>query len=325
MNITITKSGILWILLLILGFIFLCIGIPPQIKYSNAKDFTELDADKYQCGDYIVGDIHSFLKKKGESGQYLTSSETYMTHGSIYEIYTVPVKNNTYIRIMVSDSETKELLDSASTNPDITVHFEGIIIDSPLSTMNSWYEGIDDISPSDINWNLAIKQTQIKNKVHITYAGIGILAICLVILFTGRLKNEIFTEIKAPTTKYYNIPKSYNQKNELIIELMKMEKLQQQLKELKRHFLICLPFYPFGIYILIKAYYWEIKFLGLILLFLAIKITIKYFLNLQSNISLFFVHLFNRDSISVKINECQNTINSLSEKDISQHWRDHQN
>lgn len=315
MKITISKSGILWILLLIWGFIFLFIGVRAQIKYSNAKDFLELDADNYKYGDYIVGDISSLLKKKAENGQYLASSETYMTHGTIYEVYTVPIKNNTYTRIMVSDPETKELLASANTNIDVSVHFEGIIIESPLTTMNSWYKGIDNVSLNDIRWNFVIKQTQIKNKVHLTYAGIGILAICLVILFTGRLKDEIFTEIKTSTTKCISFSKSYNQQNELQIQFIRMKKLQQQLKELKRHFLICLPLYPFGIYILIKAYYWEIKFLGLIILFIAFKITIKYFLNLPNKISLFFVHLFNKDSISSKINECQNIINSLSEKD----------
>lgn len=92
---------------------------------------------------------------------------------------------------MASDPETKKLLDSARTNADVTVHFEGVIIHSPLTTMNSWYEGIDDITPNDINWDFAIKQTQIRNKVHITYAGIEILAVCFAMLFTGRLKDEI--------------------------------------------------------------------------------------------------------------------------------------
>ncbi len=194
MRITIFKRGILWAFFFVLGCIFLFAGISAQWKYAKAISLSELDAEHYQYGDYIVSDISFFLKKEVSnlsSGNYSGVCEEYMAFGKNYDVYTVPIKNNAYVRIMVADSETKSLLESACKNDNDIIHFEGIIIKSPLTMNHKWYEEIRDVDIGSIAPDFVIKQTRIKNKRNMVYGGIAILLVCIFAFVTGVTKDAV--------------------------------------------------------------------------------------------------------------------------------------
>ncbi len=304
----------MWTFFLVIGCMFLFTGISEQRKYSKAISLSELDADHYKYGDYIVSDISYFLKKEAgnySSGNYTGICEEYITFGKSYDVYTVPIKNNAYVRIMAADSETKRLLESACKNENEIIHFEGKIIKPPLTINYKWYEEISDVNISSIVPDFVVQQTQVKNMLNMIYGGAAILIACIFALLTGITKDVVSITTPKSDIKYSSFSRAYNWENELQIELYKMKRLQQQLSTLKKHFFLCIPFYILGTSVLIKAYYWEIKIFGVLILVIAAKVTFQYFINLQNRVSLFFVRLFDLHSISVKINECQDNIEHI--------------
>lgn len=192
MLITINKGSILWTFFLVIGCMFLFTGISEQRKYAKAISLSELDAKHYKYGDYIVSEISYFLKKEVSnysSGNYTGVCEEYITFGKSYDVYTVPIKNNAYVRIMVADFETKSLLESACKNENEIIHFEGKIIKPPLTINHKWYEEISDVNISSIVPDFVVKQTQIKNMPNMIYGGIAILIVCIFALLTGVTKD----------------------------------------------------------------------------------------------------------------------------------------
>ncbi len=196
MKVLVSKGGVLWGVLLLVGCILLVTGIFAQRKYASAVNFSQLDPNQYEYGDYVVGDIYSFLKKKvadSENAHGTGVSMEYIGFGT-YEVYTIPIKNNTYVRIMVEDLETKNLLEAACIKEGEPIPFEGEIIKSPISLNKDWYAGIDGVDIGDIAPDFVIKQTDIRKKSNKIYCGVGILMIGIVLPFTGVLKNAILIE-----------------------------------------------------------------------------------------------------------------------------------
>lgn len=206
MQVSISRRIILWGIALLIGIAFLCKGISEIIRYDNAADFNELKAEQCRSGRYVVGEISDYLTiplPNSASGSRSGVSNEVMTLGTVYSVYTVPIAENQYIRIMAADPDTKRLLGTSGLPEGVKVHFEGEVIPSPIELNEDWYHnGLSDFDTDRIIGDFVVREAVIHTKGRMMYGGLIILGTCIVLLFTGALKGSIKKESRDPYQEY---------------------------------------------------------------------------------------------------------------------------
>lgn len=309
MNISISKSGIIWSIFVLLGCILLYQGFTAQNKYAKAVNLAELDRNDYEYGDYVVGDIDFFLKKEISNGKYTGASGSY---GADYEVYTIPIYENAYARIMVNDRETKKLLEAACDETVDPIPFEGILIKSPISVNHAWYEKISGVDVNNIAPDFVIVQKPLKRKGNMLYLGLEILFICLFLRITNTLEPVVAVEKKEDMVKRNPFSKARNLESELQIEQRKLERLQLQQVKLQKSLLWCVLFWVIGSLIWISTYWMELKISSFFFWIIALRMTVQYLLNQPNEVSIFCARVFHVNSIPMKIEQCQKDIANIN-------------
>lgn len=150
-NVSITKRIVLTFIIFIIGMIFLCIGISSYNKYNHALHLETLDEQMLKKGKYVIRNIDTYIERvMYGNNKYNGVSQTHLTARKTYDYYTVPIEQDSYIALLISDESVKEQLDSFEDGHGEDVYFESIIIE-PLTELNyEWYENAEGFNPENL-------------------------------------------------------------------------------------------------------------------------------------------------------------------------------
>lgn len=318
-QISITKKNIITAILFVIGLLFLSNGILSYYKYHHAVPLEALNKQTCKKGIYVVGNINTYIgiNLMGNNRFYGVSNSLIIPSGKTYDFYTIPIDQNAYIRVMVYDKTTKKKLEDFVDGQGEPFPFKGEIVDAPIEINDPWYARIEDFHTEDVIESFVIKEAKIEKKKNILYLGITLLFIAMLLFFdAGGFKNIIVKEPKnEKVTKntqnaYAN---SYNKDNELLFEKWQLQSLEQKLNSLKRKAVIRFPILFIGVYILNKYNWWAIKLGGLLFIFTSLKGIWNYFINSDNTAAMLFAKKFCLETLTVKINKCQNNIEKIKE------------
>lgn len=313
--ISIGKEVILFIILLALGSLCFINGLIGLQKEKNAIPLSKLSPERCRIGQFVVGEITSYVNKDMGNGSYSGESGTLFTGGKEYYFYTIPIDNNYYIRIMLVDKSIVRELEEFSRGKGDAIYFEGQIIKSPTKINYQWYEDIEEfknIGTDSIIAEYVVKEIHIQEKTKILYMGIFLLILSFVqFRLMGGLSAIICTEDAKEKEPDKGIQKIYNIENELMAEKRHLLLLNKKMSELKKGCLYRIFLLAAGAYIFGSNYYWEIKFIGVIVVVISLRGIIKYILNSGNKCMEWIMRLFNKESIALQINHSKNRISAM--------------
>jgi hypothetical protein len=315
MTIRISKKLVLFLLFFIIGSISIVCGVTSIHKEKSALDIGVLDKGDCTKGVYVKGYISSYLTKDienlGDGAISAISQE--LTDGLMeYGFVTIPVRDNYYICVMLSDKDSVKNLYNVNPEEPMAIYIEGEIVKSPVEINYKWYEkinGIEAFDTDNIISDYVIKQVNYENKKNWIYIG-------LVLLFCSLLSFRTMGGIAGIVEKENNVEPcltdayrpSYNVENEIIIEKEHLKVLKEKNRKLKISAICRLLILPLGIFIIKDNFFWEIKLFGIVISILCLKGILKCVLNLGWKSTERTMKLFGDESISSRISRCEKTI-----------------
>lgn len=316
-RINFTKELIIFLLFLLAGLYFFVYGLTSIYKEKNALKINSLD--EYNCtkGEYVSGNISSYLVKNiSNSGSGYTSGVSLvLIHGlKEYHFYTISMNDNKYIRVMISDENMLKQFEGILENDMKSVYFEGELVKSPVEIAYGWYENIDGFKVENIVNDYVINEVNYDKRKEYVFIGLALFLCSFMQFLMLRKKQTVFEsekiDKKEKRQSYY---RSYDTKNELIYEKRRLKSLDKKKNELKKSCLYRTLFLAIGIIMILNNYYWG--FIGLILCLLSLKGIIKYILNSGYKSTEWFMHVWGKQTINDKINECQKNILTLEKEE----------
>ncbi len=200
-KITLSKEALFTIILLLVGICFFIYGLNVFNRKSNLLQLDDLCIEECKSGQFVSGNINSYILKQisdSGKGSYSGVSQSYNSFGVWHDIYTIPIDNNCYIRIMISDINMLKQMKVFEKGKAIDIYFEGEIIKAPIKPNYKWYESIEVLGSNCTNNIVSeyiIKKANIDEKEKFLYAGIFLLIIASVqIIFIGSLSDFISLE-----------------------------------------------------------------------------------------------------------------------------------
>lgn len=314
MNITISKSGIVWSILMVVGAVLLVRGVATRERFKEAVDFTELGSVNWEYGDYVIGDITSFLKFNVGGNNYRGYSGEY----NGYLEYTVPVASHQYARLYVSSLETKDLLENACNQDTCSIPFVGVLSKSNFSVNYPYYESIEGLEREQIITDFVVVQTSEKRINTSIIAGAEIVVICLVLRFMGVLLPIFTIEKPMEVSREKRYTDSYDYEYEMESEIHKIEQLQIRQSKLKKDMILGIVLFVLGLVLLILGADMGMLLPGFILLFVAIPIILSYLIHLDNGVGHFLSMFSKSRSIPTQIEECKVNIQMLRQKSIAE-------
>lgn len=317
-KIQISRELILFIIFLIGGGYCLFYGLSVLQKEKNTIQLETLHKEDCTTGLFVAGSIDSYIGKNiinlGD-GSYSGVSQTFLTWGKEYNFYTIPMDDDYYICVIISDEDTIEALENFSYGKGNDVYFEGEIIKSPVELNYEWYDGIEEFNGTGTNNIISeyvIAETNLKEKEKIIYLGILFLIISFIqFKFMGGFSGIISTENVIINPHRAGIAESYNMVNELSIAKDRLMLLNKRMLNMKKGCLYRIPLLVIGIYIICINYYWEIKIIGLVIAVISIKGIMKYILNSGNQCTEWLMRLFGTESLAMQIQNSKYIITML--------------
>lgn len=199
-NVSISKRIVLTAIIFIIGLIFLCIGISSYNKFNHALHLETLDEQMLKKGKYVIGNIDTYIEGI-TYGKYNGVSEIHLTPKKTYDYYTVPIEQDSYVALLISDESVKEQLDAFEDGHGEEVYFEGIVTEPSTELNYEWYENnAEEFNPENLVDSFVIKEAKLKKKNEI-YLGILLLIVSVfVFLITGGSKD--FVTVETDQTDY---------------------------------------------------------------------------------------------------------------------------
>ncbi len=159
--------GFLFLTVLIaLGAVFLLKGTINVERYRYAPVYEDVTETGCRTGNYVDGEISNFLIKKvvdlGDGHMTGISAEI-LSGGRTYYVFTIPVADGKYIRLLISNEETMEAMERVARGEEgaMFVEVSGKIRKASSSPALSWYEGIEGFDPNSLIADYEIRQTDI--------------------------------------------------------------------------------------------------------------------------------------------------------------------
>lgn len=321
----ITKKEIFTAILFIVGMIFLGKGLHAAYQYHNALDLNTMQERDLKEGAYVTGKIDTYIgQHMYGSNKFSGMSQGYLNLvGKSYDFYTIPVGKESYLCIMAHSKSLLNQLEVFVDGHGEAIYFEGKIIEPPVDINLAWYESMDGFRMESLITSFVIVEKdfgKIKDRI---YIGILLLVVAAIRFFgAGGIKNVVMEESENERPipqksgyrydgKQHNTKQRYDSDYELRAEQMRLDTLERRLHELKRSALLCIPLLPAGCYILYRV---SLLF-GILLIVISVKSFWRYFINSENTAAKFLVRKCNLKSLSVQIEECEENIETLEEKD----------
>lgn len=200
-HVQLTKGYIFSLVCLLLGMSCLIYGLNAYSRYKNKILLADLKSDTYSAGEAVYGNITSYavaqyeaLGKEGSTG----CAETLVSFwGDDCEVYTVPIADGHFIRILVKDQDDLELLKSFTSGCGGEVYFEGEIVHSTSELNGPWYEQVEAFRNKDIEEivdpEYVIKEADYTARIQRINDGAVLIALSLFVFwYSGGVKNMIY-------------------------------------------------------------------------------------------------------------------------------------
>lgn len=221
-TIRISKELVFFLVFLIAGIFCVVCGMTSIQKEKHAIEIQALNEDACVHGVYVKGYLDSYITKNyvnlGNGG--ISAIHQVLIDGvKEYGFVTVPIQDNQYIQVMISDKDVLQQLEHINPNEMPKMYIEGEIVKAPVDVNYKWYE--DSNAPEgfrveDIMADYAVKQIDFADRTKWLYAGISFL-LCSILLykfmggFAGILEKEKVVEAYST----YDCSHSYNRENNL--------------------------------------------------------------------------------------------------------------
>lgn len=194
-NVSITKRLIITAIIFIVGLVFLLIGTRSYYRYNHALDLETLDEQMMKEGGYIIGNFNTYIEGAAyENNQYYNVNQTHLTTWDTYDYYTVPVGEDSYVVLLISDETLKEQLNAYENGRGKPVHFEGIIIEPPTELNDEWYKNAEDFNPENLIDSFVVKEAALIQR-NATVLGIVLLLLsAFVFVISGGSKSIVSVE-----------------------------------------------------------------------------------------------------------------------------------
>lgn len=316
-KIQITKGYIIALVLMIIGVGYFGVGINTLYNLSHAINLENVRIQDLSSSKFVKGYITSYIGKDiitlGEDG-YSGQCQVLITIGTEYIYYTIPVEADKYIQIMVSNKSTITKLEKFIHGEGKGIFFEGEIIKAPIEINYDWYKGIKEFETDKIISGYVIKEVSFDDKSKIIYPGISLIISSILCFFvSGGTKKLLIKENKYVIENKFGYANSYNKLNELEIQKSRLKNLSKRLVLLKRSFIYKVPLLILGTYILFKCYFWEFKFVGIVIIIISLKGIWLVFINSGFLLANKIVKTFEIKTIYLQIKECNNSIELLQQ------------
>jgi len=309
MSISVSKSGIIWCIVLLVGVLLMGLGFSVHLKQKEPMALSRLNADNIEKGMYVRGEIPYILISNGALGP-VTSVNSYVT----YNTYNIPLKEGNYIRILVNRHKTKSRLGDFGAGPADPVPFEGIVVKAPKPLNMKWYENVDGLDVEQVIEEYEILQLDDRESGTLIKFGLAIIAACLIargskLMPPLIIKNDpIVSPVKNRYTRSVDLEYEYER------ELEKLQLLQDRLMDAKKDLYWAIPLFFVGLLIVIISPYWEIDLIGYLALFLSLYRICQYLI-IQPNKLGALLRIFSKQkSLQVQIEECQENIIAISNR-----------
>lgn len=139
----VSKGYLFSIFVFSLGLFLFIFGNVAYYREKNAVDLSELSVENCQKGTYVKGYIDSYVVKttKGMINESLFGSNCswISPSGAIYEVYTIPMKNNMFIQFMTKNKTTIQALEAYIDEHRMSKYVEGVIVESYFPINSDWY------------------------------------------------------------------------------------------------------------------------------------------------------------------------------------------
>lgn len=200
-NISVTGRIILTAIIFIIGVIFLTVGLSSYYKYGHALDLETLDEQMLKTGQYVTGNFDSYIEGiTYKTNQYSGISQIHLTTWKTYDYYTVPVKEDFYITLLISDESIKERLNAFEDGHGDKVHFEGIVIEPTSEQYYELSENVENFDPENLIDSYVIKEANLRNR-NATVWGILLLLLSIFLFFYSGGSNS-FVSVETDQTDY---------------------------------------------------------------------------------------------------------------------------
>lgn len=216
LSIEINRSLIFALILLAFGGILTAKSGHALYQYNHPLDFCEETFAFPTMGGYVLAKLSDCvtqpLQGTGDASLYAVSEE-FDTGLYVYDTYTYPVGEH-YIRVLISDRDTKKILNGAVNEPNLIVPVM-CTVSAPLSDLNrAWYHNIPDFDTSRVYQTFVLKQTNDRGIRNRLYLGILLAAAGIALAFrSGGIRHiEDFSASKDYFREYRH---SHNKVNEL--------------------------------------------------------------------------------------------------------------
>lgn len=327
LKIKIGKEFIISVLISVIALIYLITGTIGMFYQKNAVEPDKITRGDCITGKYVSGTVSSYLVKKVidiHSGLEVYSGiydEQYIG-GRKYNIYTIPGRDDLYIRIAVYNKDTIAKLEAFSQGKGEGFHFDGKMKKAGY-TNGGWYKDVEAVgenSADRIIQDIIIVEINPHNNILLLIAGF-ILLIIAASFFThmGGMKEVVSERAISKTADDEDIDAAfileYSKQKELnlIEEKRKLEGLYEKLKEMKTHCMYACVGAAFGIIIIINSHYADSWIFGIALTGFSISIIAKYYLNSGNKYADRIMIIFDRESVAEQIIKKQDFVKILEE------------
>lgn len=323
MSLHFSKGYIVSCICLILG-LYLCLdGLYAYYLKSTAIPIEALSPQNCKKGQYVYGDIDSYVlanydTSNGKKYYGLSSSISFSPLGDSMDEYTIPIKDNGFIRFLAASEDTKNALADFIYVQQHPCHIEGQVIAIEIGLNEGFYDRCEQFRDTDyhdvvIN-DLCIQEISFDRRVGKGKKGIPFILISFAFfLLSGGRKNLVQVQKSDADADLTSKKVRYTRQTqyELEEERRHLSALYGRLDQLKRKCLYRLPLLLAGILMFIWADYALGKLMGIICLFLSLRAMIQYFLNSNMQAALFLVKHLHLKSVWMQIMESNKRIQIL--------------
>lgn len=323
MSLYFTKGYIVSFLFLILGLYFCFDGLYVYYLKNNAIPIETLSPDNCKAGQYVYGDIDSYVVAgydtlNGMKYEGISSGISLSTLGDNMDEYTIPIKDNYYIRFLAASKETQNALADFDHVQQHPCYVEGQVTKTEFRLNEIFYNRCVQFRDTDyhdvIIKDLWIQEISFERRGGKEKTGIPILLISFAFfLLSGGTKNLVSVQKPIENANLTGKKERYTRMTpyELKEEQRHLSLLYRSLDQLKTKCLHRLPFLLAGVLMIFWADYILGKLLGIICLFLSLRALIRYFLNSNMQAALFLVNHLHLKSVWGQIMESSRKVQML--------------
>lgn len=322
----VTKSHIVSLICVIIGLLLIGSGASAYFHMQTALSFDELTPQACEAGDYVCGNIRSYVVSSydtaNEKGVYSTVSHSYVSLlGPEWDTYIIPIADGKYIRLLVSDSKALEALERFDHGRGGELYLVGQLERGDEGPSMDWIRNVREFEGKDINdilvMDYIIREIDYAGRFNHFKSGLIMLAAGFVfwVMFGGSHKiiekGTVETEEETAMKVKKRLVVSHNKEFDLESENSRMRILYRRLQEQKKACLWRLPLLVAGIAIFYVSHYAAGMLLGVILIISFLRAFVRWFLDSGNRAALFLCKLLKRQSLWQQYMECNKRIQIL--------------